>query len=108
MKMDVQYIEKLIADNNYKLLGQIEVSDADYKQLIDYISFKVENLYMPTIPNPDLVLSLALVQVAIRCYKDGRFWPCFEEEIGYKVPSTRLNYIGKIFFKTIKSYNRFF
>lgn len=107
MKMDAQYIEKLISDNNYKLLGQIEVSDADYKQLIDYISFKVENLYMPTIPNPDLVLSLALVQVAIRCYKDGRFWPCFEEEIGYKVPSTRLNYIGKIFFKTIKSYNLF-
>lgn len=107
MNITSSYIEQQLATNNYKLLGQIEVSDTDYNELIDYVSVRVKNLYMPTIPNADLTLSLALVQVAIRCYKDGRFWPCFEEEIGYKVPSTRLNYIGKIFFKTIKSYNLF-
>ncbi len=107
MKLNNEYITQQIQKNNIKLLGQIEVSDSEYKELIDLISVKVSNLYMPTIPNADLMLSLALVQVAIRRYQDGRFWPCFEEEIGYSVPSTRLNYIGKIFYKTIKQYNLF-
>ena len=107
MKLKNEYIAEIIQQNNIKLLGQIEVSDLEYKELIDFISVKVNNLHMPTIPNADLMLSLALVQVAIRRYKDGRFWPCFEEELGYPVPSARLNYIGKIFFKTIKQYDLF-
>ena len=107
MRLNNEYIAQLIQENDIKLLGQIEVSDSEYKELIEFISVKVNNLYMPTIPKADLMLSLALVQVAIRRYKDGRFWPCFEEELGYPVPSARLNYIGKIFFKTIKQYDLF-
>ena len=97
----------ILRENNFKLLGQIEISEKDYIELIEFVSAKVKNMYMPTIPNADLMLSLALVQIAIRRYQDGRFWPCFEEEIGYSVPSARLNYIGKIFYKTIKQYNLF-
>lgn len=101
------YIENKIKVGNIKLLGEIEISEAEYKALLDHVRIKVENLYMPTIPRADLMLSLALVQIAIRRYKDGRFWPCFEEEMGFDIPSTRLNYIGKIFFKTIKEYGLF-
>lgn len=100
-------IADILRENNFKLLGQIEISEKDYIELIEFVSAKVKNMYMPTIPNADLILSLALVQIAIRRYQDGRFWPCFEEEIGYSVPSARLNYIGKIFYKTIKQYNLF-
>ena len=100
-------IADILRENNFKLLGQIEISEKDYIELIEFVSAKVKNMYMPTIPNADLMLSLALVQIAIRRYQDGRFWPCFEEEIGYSVPSARLNYIGKIFYKTIKQYNLF-
>ncbi len=105
--LDNQQIASILKDNNFKLLGQIEISESEYKELIKFVSVKVNNMYMPTIPNADLILSLALVQIAIRRYQDGRFWPCFEEEIGYSVPSARLNYIGKIFFKTIKQYDLF-
>lgn len=100
-------IADILRENNFKLLGQIEIFEKDYIELIEFVSAKVKNMYMPTIPNADLMLSLALVQIAIRRYQDGRFWPCFEEEIGYSVPSARLNYIGKIFYKTIKQYNLF-
>lgn len=100
-------IANILKENNYKLLGQIEISEKEYSELIAFVSSKVRNMRMQTIPNADLVLSLALVQVAIRRYQDGRFWPCFEEEMGDCIPSTRLNYIGKVFFKTIKQYELF-
>lgn len=112
MKMNAKYIETLIVENRYSLLGQIEVSDNDYKELIAFVGEKVNNLktnsgYYSTIISADLVLSLALVQVAIRKYREGRFWPCFEEEIGYNLTTTKSNHIGKIFFKTIKQYGLF-
>ncbi len=97
----------ILKENNFKLLGQIELSEKDYKELIALVRTKVKNMQMRTIPNADLMLSLALVQIAVRRYQDGRFWPCFEEEIGYNIPSARLNYIGKVFFKTIKQYDLF-
>lgn len=100
-------IVEILKNNNFKLLGQIEVSESEYEKLVEYIRTKIKNLSMSTIPNADLVLSLALVQIAIRKYQDGRFWPCFEEELGYCVPATRLNYIGRIFFKTIKQFGLF-
>lgn len=101
------FISKVLEENNFKLLGQIEVSESEYEELVEYIRTKIKNLSMSRIPNVDLVLSLALVQIAIRKYQDGRFWPCFEEELGYCVPATRLNYIGRIFFKTIKQFGLF-
>lgn len=105
--LDNNQIANILRENNFKLLGQIEISEKDYKELIEFVGIKIKKMYMPTIPNADLMLSLALVQVAVRRYQDGRFWPCFEEELGYSVPSARLNYIGKIFFKTIKQYDLF-
>lgn len=100
-------LEDILKNNNYELLGQIEISESEYSELLEFVRIRVNNMYMSTIPNADLMLSLALVQIAIRKYRDGRFWPCFEEEIGFSIPSARLNYIGKIFFKTIKQYNLF-
>ncbi|MGN0486954.1 MAG: hypothetical protein ACI4GB_06935 [Acutalibacteraceae bacterium] len=101
-------IVEILKKNNFKLLGQIEVSAEEYNKLIEFISVKVKNINISSMPSADLVLSLALVQIAIRKYQDGRFWPCFEEELGYNnIPSSHLNYIGRIFFKTIKQYDLF-
>ena len=71
MVINNSYIIQKIKEDNVKLLGQIEVSDKEYDELVCYAKSKIINLYMPVIPVPDLVLSLALVQVAIRYYKDG-------------------------------------
>lgn len=101
-------IAEILKKNNFKLLGQIEVSAAEYNKLIEFVSVKVKNINISLMPNADLVLSLTLVQVAIRKYQDGRFWPCFEEELGCDdIPTSHLNYIGRIFFSTIKQYNLF-
>lgn len=101
-------IVEILKKNNFKLLGQIEVSAEEYRKLIEIVCVKVKNINISSMPNADLVLSLTLVQVAIRKYQDGRFWPCFEEELGYyNIPSSHLNYIGRIFFKTIKQYDLF-
>jgi hypothetical protein len=62
---------------------------------------------MPVIPQPDLMLSISLVQIAIRNYKEGKYWRCFQNEIGLDVPVAKLNYIGQIFEKTISKYGLF-
>lgn len=101
-------IVEILKKNNYKLLGQIEVSEEEYNKLIEFVSAKVKYINTSSVPNSDLVLSLALVQIAIRKYQDGRFWPCFEEELEYyNIPASHLNYIGRIFFSTIKQYDLF-
>ena len=99
-----QIIEKRIEENNYKLLGQVWVSDSDYDVLIKYVKNKVNNMVRFTIPKPDLMLSVALVQIAIRHYQDGKYWRCFQDEIGEKISSAKLNYIGQIYIKTIRMY----
>lgn len=71
--LDNNQIANILRENNFKLLGQIEISEKDYKELIEFVGIKIKNMYMPTIPNADLMLSLALVQVAVRRYQDGRF-----------------------------------
>ena len=105
--LDNNQIEKILKEKNIKLLGEIEVSEQEYNELILLVRARVRSMVMSTIPAADLMISLALVQIAIRRYQDGKFWPCFEDEIGESLPSTRLNYIGRVFFKTIKQYGLF-
>jgi len=99
-----QYIEKELLKNKYKLLGQINVVDEDYQQLVKYARAKVHNMVIATIPKADLMLSLALVQIAIRHYSEGKFWRCFQDEIGEDFSSAKLNYVGQIFSKTLRTY----
>lgn len=100
-------IAKILKDNNYKLLGQIEVSDTEYNELLAITSMRLKNNNFSSITEPDLVLSLTLVQIAIRRYQDGKFWDCFMKEIGYEIPDSRKNNIGKIFYKTLEIYGLF-
>lgn len=100
-------IEKEISENNYKLLCQITITDDDYLKLINYTKIKVCSMYMATIPRIDLMLSLALVQIAIRHYQEGKYWRCFQDEIGEVVSSSKLNYVGQIFAKTLRYYDLF-
>ena len=98
-------ISELIANNNIKILGQIIVIESDYEQLIKYTKNKVKNLYLSSIPRPDLILSLTLVNIAIKRYQEGKYWKCFQEEIDSNLPSSKLNYIGQIFAKTLRYYH---
>lgn len=98
-------IEKLIKTYNYKLLGEINVSDEYYAQLLENAKWKINHLYMQMVPKEDLVLSLFLVQVAIRQYKEGKFWKVFNEQLELEISAAKQNYLGQIFIRTIQKYN---
>lgn len=106
-KITEQMIKQKIEENKYRLLSQVEVSDDDYDTLINYTKSKVKYLYMQVLPKPDLMLSLALVQIAIRYYKEGRYWKCFLEEIDEEISTAKQNYLGQIFSKTLYTYGLF-
>lgn len=100
-------IHTLLKEREYSLLGQIDVSDEDYAALLRYLRVRVSHLYYQASPVPSLMVSLALVQIAIRHYKDGQFWPCFKQQLGVDVSSTKTNYLGQIFYQTIRHYGLF-
>lgn len=104
-EINSQCIEEEILKNKYKLLGQINVIDEDYQKLVKYARARVHNMVIATVPKADLMLSLALVQIAIRHYSEGKFWRCFQDEIGEDFSSAKLNYVGQIFSKTLRTYN---
>lgn len=102
-----QTIVEQIVKNKYKLLSQIEILDEDYDILLNHARDRTKYIVVQTIIKPDLMLSVAMVQIAIRHYRDGRYWPCFTEELGIDVSGSKLNYLGQIFSKTLRTYNLF-
>lgn len=107
--LGVRDFVKQIESGQVSLIGELEVSDEVYRQLVDYARLKVSNLYMgKTIIPTDITLSIAMVQIAIRHYQQGNYWDYFNEEIGEKVSTSKRSYIGQMFIKTIKEYNLFY
>ena len=100
-------IEEQLKKHNYQLLGQIEVSDEQYNDLLSYMRVRARCIQSQTVVPPNLMVALGLVQIAIRHYKEGRFWPCFLEQLGFDLPSSKTNYLGQIFYKTIQKYGLF-
>ena len=102
---NVKEIENYISNNNIKLLGQIPVTGKDYEELLDISRSKVMSL-QTNVPS-DLLLSLTLVQIAIRTYKEGNYWDYFLDEIGTNISSSKRNWLGQIFATTLRSYKMF-
>lgn len=103
-----------LLENNYKLLGQINVSQEEYEILIcdlrrkvNDLREKMRNCFVQIIAKPDLMFSLALVHIAIRHYNEKGFWNCFTDEVGVKIFGSETTNLGKIFYKTIKSFKLF-
>lgn len=100
-------IAEILRQKNYKLLSQIEVSDEQYEDILSYLRKWLNSSQLQTIVPSNLMVALGLVQVAIRHYQEGRFWPCFIEQIGFNIPSSKTNYLGQVFYKTIQNYGLF-
>ncbi len=100
-------ISEALKNPELKLLGQIQISDEEYKELLVYTSRKVANLMVQTIVPADIMLSLAAVQIAIRTYFEGNYWEYFKNEIGLEVSSSRTNYVGQIFVSTLTRFRLF-
>lgn len=104
---DMMLSSKNLADellnNDYKLLGQIAISDEDYADLVTYAKNRLQCSRSHI--SVDLKLSVFAVQVAIREYKEGRYWPCFCNVIGENISTAKQNFIGQTFLQTIKSFD---
>ena len=107
MPLADQYFANIIESRRLSFLCQIELTDEEYAELLRIARFKLRTLQSYSIVPVDLTISVMLVQVAIRCYREGKYWPVFLEEIGLDLPSSKLNYLGQIFYKTISSYHLF-
>lgn len=99
-----KYISEQIKENNYSLLGEVTISDEEYVELIEKVKIIAKNMSPATGVRSNIYLALALVQVAIREYKEGRYWTYFCEAIGEEISSSKLNYFGKVFAATVKQY----
>ena len=93
--------------SRYELIGQVKVSDEEYNELLSYVRNMVRCAYVQTIVPVDEVLSVAMVQIAIRVYSEGNYWDCFNEEIGIEIAQNKKYYFAQIFAKTIKRHNFF-
>lgn len=103
MITEKELIER-IRENNFKLLGQLYISEDEYKELIIYARMFIKNVSPALGVRVDLRLAVLLVQVAIREYKEGKYWSYFCEVIGELISSSKLNYCGKVFAATAKHY----
>lgn len=97
------YLREQLENNKYFLLGQIEISDDEYTELLEFGKIRIRNMPVQTIVPADLRLSVLLVQIAIRHYQEGNFWKNVQAELGSL--NSKENYLGKIFYQTIKSYH---
>lgn len=100
-------IQHYITRSETKLLSQIPVSDNEYGELLKYVKSYVLRMYMQTVVPADAIVSVCLVQIAIRTYADGNYWEYFLDEVGLDVSASKRNYIGRIFAATLKKYNLF-
>lgn len=93
--------------SRYELISQIIVSDDEYEALLSYIRDKVRYSSTQTIVPVDEVLSVAMVQIAIRVYSEGNYWDIFDDEVGIQITQNKKYYFAQIFAKTIRQYKLF-
>ena len=102
-------IEKRIKDGNFYLLGQVPVNNSEIEKLYEYAKTVSEKNYNYLNEfSSNLMLSLALVQIAIYEYQDGNYWDRFCDKLNIpELNSSQKILFGKIFFNTIEKYSLF-
>ena len=86
------YLVELIKEKECYLLGEISVSDEEYEQLLEFSRVYTRNMSPSLGVRVSLQLSLTLVQVAMREYKEGKFWEYFCDAIGEQLSSSKTNF----------------
>lgn len=84
-----------------KLLSEIEIDNNEYKLLIEYAKRKCALTYYKTgIVSPDILFSMAMVQIGVRKYSNN-YWPQVEAELKIAVGQVERKWIGSIIAKTL-------
>lgn len=100
-----EYLE-IIQSNQYKLLGEIDVSDEEYEHLNEYFKNRIIKSSVQS-TNADIKISLFLVNVAVREFEDGKYWNMLSEILGVKLTQQNMSRAKDIFIKTIRKYDLF-
>ena len=103
----IKRIKDEFASSRMELINQIFVSDDEYEQLLYYVREKVKFTHIQSIIPVDEILSVAMVQIAIRVYSEGNYWDYFDEEVGVEISQGKKYYFAQIFAKTIQKYKLF-
>ena len=65
-----------------KYLGDIQISDEEYALLLDYMRGRFKAMAARcSFKTPDEAFCVGMVQIGIRCYEDGVYWPKFQQEM---------------------------
>ena len=104
-----QEIEERIRKNECLLLGQVPISNEEILDLLDYAQKTISNSqYFINENEPNLKLSLALVQIAISDYQDGNYWSKLIEKLQLdELNGQKQGIIGRCFLTTIRKYGLF-
>jgi len=92
-----------------KLIGDIEINEEEYAQLKQYFisCFSIlSSCNVDSVKSFDETFAVALVQIGMRCYQNGVFWPEFEKELGIKISLTRRSVLLHSFILTMKKFNK--
>lgn len=103
----IKRIKNEFMSSRIELISQISVSDEEYALLLNYVRAKAKAVFVQTIIPIDEILSVAMVQIAIRKYSEGNYWDYFDEEVGVELSQNKKYFFAQIFAKTIQSYKLF-
>lgn len=96
--------------NGYEcyLLGQIPLNNDEIEEVMNYAKniISLEDRYI--IEGPDLILSTALVQIAISEYQDGKYWEVLKNKLNIEnISGQKQGILGRIFIRTLREYKLF-
>ena len=97
-----------IKENECCLIGQIPLNEEEINSIMLYAKniIGLEDKYI--VDGPDLILSTALVQVAINEYQDGKYWEYLKNKFNTaNITMQKQLILGKIFIKTLREYKLF-
>ena len=72
MRLTDEYYAAQLKENRYSLLGQLNIEDKAYSELLSYTRQRVRYLQTRSVIPADLLLSVTMVQIAVRRYYEGR------------------------------------
>ena len=91
------------------LIGDVSIDDDEFVLLKERFIACYKRLVNACVSSDfifDETFLVATVQLGIRCYHDGRFWPEVTRELGIKIPPHRHDGILRSFNKTSRNYNK--
>ncbi len=97
-----------IKENECYLIGQMPLNDEEINSIMLYAKNRITLDDKFINEEPDLVLSTALVQIAINEYQDGKYWESLKNKFNIdNISPQKQGILGRIFINTLREYKLF-